>query len=161
MTEATANFTVGVVLERRPAVTQWADVVWRALAVLPGVPDLAPGTKLWANDGGEQFFAGAFDVDLHRTDTPTYRDNLATSAPLVWVILRPNESAMPHVAAVTVDPAEGEAYSETGTLQVESVPMPPEIAGVVAAFVAEHHVEREFIKRKRRRWADADSEDLA
>ena len=161
MTEATASFTVGVVLERRPAVTQWATEIWRALAVLPGVPDLAPGTKLGDNDGGEQFYAGALDVALYRSDTPTYRDNLATLSPLIWVILRAQEGEMPQIAAVTVDPAEGEAYSETGTLQVETVKMPPEIAGVVAAFVDEHHVEREFIKRKRRRWASDEPDDMA
>ena len=108
-----------------------------------------------------QVYAGAFTVDLHRVDTPTYRDNLATLSPLVWVILRPREGEMPQIAAVTVDPAEGEAYSETGAEQVESVPMPPEIAGVVAAFIAEHHVERAFIKRKRRNWASDVPDEMA
>jgi hypothetical protein len=30
------------------------------------------------------------------------------------------------------------------------VPMPPEIAEVVVRFIAEHHVERPFLKRQRR-----------
>ena len=59
---------------------------------------------------------------------------------------------------VTPDPAEGEAFTETGTELVDSVPMPESIAQRVAAFVAEHHVEREFHKRRRDR---ADPEALA
>ena len=40
---------------------------------------------------------------------------------------------------------------------VDTVPMPPAIEEAVAAFVAEHHVERAFVKRKRDR---ADPEKL-
>jgi hypothetical protein len=40
---------------------------------------------------------------------------------------------------------------------IEVVPMPPDIGETVAAFVAAHHVEREFVKRKRDR---ADPEAL-
>ena len=41
--------------------------------------------------------------------------------------------------------------TEAGNDLVESVPMPDAIREQVAAFVAEHHVEREFVKRKRDR----------
>ena len=40
---------------------------------------------------------------------------------------------------------------------VEAVPMPDSVREQVAAFVAEHHVEQEFFKRKRDR---ADPESL-
>ena len=53
--------------------------------------------------------------------------------------------------------AEGEAFTEAGTDLVEAVPMPSAIAATVAAFVAEHHVERTFHKRARDR---ADPEAL-
>ena len=45
-----------------------------------------------------------------------------------------------------------------GTDLVETVPMPDLIREAVAAFVAEHHVEQVFIKRKRDR---ADPQALA
>ena len=61
------------------------------------------------------------------------------------------------VAAVTADPAEGESLTETATDLVEQVPMPEAIQRIVAAFVAEHHVEQPFVKRKRDR---ADPEAL-
>jgi hypothetical protein len=59
---------------------------------------------------------------------------------------------------VTADPAEGEGYTESAANLVEQVPMPQSIQDIVAAFVGEHHVERQFFKRKRDR---QDTESLA
>ena len=59
--------------------------------------------------------------------------------------------------AWSADPAEGEAMTEAGNDLVETVPMPKAIQEAVANFVAEHHVERTFTKRKRDR---ADPEAL-
>ncbi len=58
----------------------------------------------------------------------------------------------------TADPAEGEAFTEAGSNLVEAVPMPAVLRTAIESFIAEHHVEREFFKRKRRR---ADVEALA
>jgi hypothetical protein len=41
---------------------------------------------------------------------------------------------------------------------VEAVPMPDSVRDTIASFIAEHHVERTFVRRKRNR---ADSEALA
>ena len=59
---------------------------------------------------------------------------------------------------MTADPAEGEAFTQTGDDLVEAVPMPQAVLEVVAAFVADHHVERPFVKRERSR---ADPQALA
>ncbi|HMJ40820.1 MAG TPA: DUF3305 domain-containing protein, partial [Pseudolabrys sp.] len=45
--------------------------------------------------------------------------------------------------------AEGEAMTEAGSNIVEPVPMPDIVRDAIAAFVAEHHVEKVFVKRKR------------
>ena len=77
--------------------------------------------------------------------------------PLLWVILRPVEADPPYeLAAVTADPAEGEGMTEAGSNIVEPVPMPDMLRDTLAAFVAEHHVEEVFVKRKRDR-ANPDS----
>jgi hypothetical protein len=60
--------------------------------------------------------------------------------------------------AVTVDPGEAHLYADSGTYALESLPMPPRLRAAAADFVARHHVEREFHKRKRDR---ADPEALA
>jgi hypothetical protein len=72
------------------------------------------------------------------------------------VVLRQSDRQPPYeVLAVTADPAEGEAYTEAGSDLVETVPMPAEIREAVEAFVAEHHVERTFVKRQRDSGAEA------
>jgi len=148
-----ASIAVGVVLERSKSSSQWADFYWRPVGVLAGVPDTPPGTKL--SDDGERatFYAGSTDIELYRTETANYRDNLRLETPLLWVILRPVEADPPYeLAAVTADPAEGEAMTEAGANLVDTVVMPKPVQDVVAAFVAEHHVEEDvFVKRKRDR----------
>ena len=66
------------------------------------------------------FYAGSADVELYRSETAHYRDNLATGAPSLWVVLRPTEAEPPYeLIAVTADPAEGEAFTEAGADLVE------------------------------------------
>jgi hypothetical protein len=149
-----ARIPVGVVVERRKAVSPWIDFTWQPVAVLPGQPDTAPWTPL--EDDGERtsFYAGGVEVALFRGDTAQYRDNLASGAPMLWVVLRPRDegaaSAAPYdLLVVTADPSEGEAYTEAGADLVDSVPMPGAVAQEVAAFVTAHHVERPFYKRAR------------
>jgi uncharacterized spore protein YtfJ len=55
------------------------------------------------------------------------------------------------VLAVTADPAEGEALTDAGNNIVEAVSMPPDVVEAVAQFIAQHHVERPFVKRQRER----------
>ncbi|MCP3466591.1 DUF3305 domain-containing protein [Bradyrhizobium sp. CCGUVB23] len=150
---------VGIVVERRKADSPWADFVWRCVAVLPDEPETKPWTVLREEDGKTLFYAGSATVDLYPSETARYRDNLASGTPSIWTVLSPALGAWPYsVAAVTADPAEGEAFTEAGANLVEAVPMPEVLRLAIESFVAEHHVEREFFKRKRRQ---ADPEALA
>lgn len=143
---------VGVVVERVKSASQWIDYLWRPVAVLAGEPETAPWTKLSGDDERARFYAGRADVALHRAETAQYRDNLATGAPSLWVVLRPTEADPPYALfTVTADPAEGEAMTEAGSDIVEPVPMPEPIRSALEAFVAEHHQEHAFEKRKRDR----------
>ena len=146
------TIAVGVVLERTKGESRWSEFLWRPLSVLVGAPETPQWTKL--SDDGERatFFAGVSSIDLYRTETTYYRDNLESGAPALWIALRPTGSEPPFtVAVVTADPAEGESLSEPATDLVEQVPMPDAIQHLVAVFIAEHHVERAFTKRKRDR----------
>jgi hypothetical protein len=150
---------IGVVVERRKAQSPWIDFVWKPATVLAGLPDAAPWTVLANNNDGTTFYAGAAEIELYRTETTNYRDNLASGAPLLWIALRPTGVEPPYdIVAVTADPAEGESLTESGNDLVDVVPMPEPVRVVIEAFVAEHHVERQFYKRKRDR---ADPEALA
>lgn len=150
---------VGVVVERRKAASPWIDFVWRGVGVLPDEPEMTPWTVLREQDDTTLYYAGSAALDLYRSETARYRENFASELPSIWVVLSPSEGAWPYaVAAVTADPAEGEAFTEAGTNLVEAVPMPENLREAVEKFIAEHHVEREFFKRKQRR---ADPEALA
>jgi hypothetical protein len=150
---------VGVVVERRRADSPWIDFVWRGTGVLPGEPEMRPWTIIQEQEGTTLFYAGGTTVDLYRSETARYRDNLGSGAPSVWIVLTPSESAWPYaVSAVTADPAEGEAFTEAGANLVEVVPMPKVLHQAIEDFIGEHHVEAEFVKRERRR---ADPEALA
>jgi hypothetical protein len=127
--------------------------------VLPGAPSTAPWTLLSDDGARATFYAGQAEIALHPTETSAYRDNLATGAPSLWVVLRPTESEPPYeLAAVTADPSEGEAMTEAGNNIVEPVPMPDAMRATIEAFVSEHHVDHVFEKRRRDR---ANTESLA
>jgi hypothetical protein len=142
---------VAVLAERRPAVTRWAEQVWRAVAVLDEAPEVPPWTVLRQEpDGRTLFFAGTAEVALHPTDTANYRHNLEAAQPLVWVLLR--EAATPAGLAlhtVTVDPGEAHLHADVGQDLLEALPMPARLRAVTEAFVARHHRERGFFKRRR------------
>jgi hypothetical protein len=150
---------VGVVVERRRADSPWTDFIWRGTGVLPDEPEMTPWTVMREQEGATLFYAGSATVDLYRSETARYRDNLASGAPCVWIVLTPSEGTWPYaVSAVTADPAEGEAFTEAGANLVEAVPMAKVLHEAIEDFVAEHHVETQFVKRERRR---ADPEALA
>jgi hypothetical protein len=156
---ALARIPVGVVVERRRASNPWIDVAWRPIGVLAGAPEAAPWTMLESSDDRASFYAGLAEIALYRTETGQYRDNLSSGRPSLWVSLRPTGVEPPfEIVAVTADPAEGESFTQVGDDLVEAVPMPPAVCTMVEAFVAEHHIERAFVKRKRDR---ADPEALA
>lgn len=143
---------VGVVIERRKAKSPWADFVWRPVAVLPGVPDAAPWTALDGSADCMNFYGGAAEIELYRSDASGYRDNLALDAALLWVMLRSTGREPPYeVAAVTAEPSEGELFTESTADLVETVPMPEPVRATIAQFVAEHVVDHPFVKRQRDR----------
>ena len=150
---------VAVLVERRPGVTKWAEEVWRVVEVLEDAPPVQPWTLLRQEDERALFFAGTTEVVLHPTDTTNYKHNLEAMQPLIWVALRPASTPAGFtLQTVTIDPGEAQLHADAGNDLLEALPMPPGLRAVAGDFVARHHVEREFRKRKRDR---ADPEALA
>jgi Protein of unknown function (DUF3305) len=152
---ALARIVVGVVVERRKAKSRWLDFLWRPVSVLVGTPSAAPWTRISEEGETTTFYAGEAAIELHRTETANYRQNLASGKPTLWVVLRPiaGDSTGPafDILTVTADPAEGEALTDAGNDLVAAVPMPAAIIETIDGFNAEHHVERAFHKRRRDR----------
>jgi hypothetical protein len=152
---ALARIVVGVVVERRKARSPWLDFLWRPISVLAGTPSTAPWTRIDEQGDAATFYAGEAAIELHRTETASYRQNLSSGMPALWVVLRPiaaNASSPAFdILTVTADPSEGEALTDAGNNLVAAVPMPPAIVETIDRFIAEHHVERPFNKRQRDR----------
>jgi hypothetical protein len=155
---AEEHHPVAVVVERRAAATPWAEHVWVPVAVLPGETSAAPWTVLREDRGLTAFIAGRATVSFFSSETPNYKANLETGEPMLWVVLR-HTGAAPgmELIAVLADPGEAEAMTTAGEDVIETVPMPGQIREALEDFVATHHVERGFFKRKRDR---ADPEAL-
>jgi Protein of unknown function (DUF3305) len=148
LNEPLISIPIGVVIERRKAKGAWADFVWRPAAVLPGVPDAAPWTKLDSDSECTRFYAGSARIELHRSDVSGYRDNLRSGAALLWVVLQPSGRERPYtIAAVTAEPSQGEAYSESAINLVDTVPMPAPVRAIIAQFVTEHCAEQPLVER--------------
>ena len=152
---ALARIVVGVVVERRKARSPWLDFLWQPVSVFVGTPSAVPWTRISEEGDATTFYAGEAAIELHRTETANYQQNLSSGMPALWVVLRPiaANSANPafDILAVTADPSEGEALTDAGNDLVATVPMPATIIETIDGFIAEHHVERPFNRRQRDR----------
>jgi hypothetical protein len=152
---ALARIVVGVVVERRKTRSPWLNLLWRPVSVLVGTPSAAPWTRIGEEGDATTFYAGEAAIELYRTETANYQQNLRSGMAALWVVLRPiaTNSAGPafDILTVTADPAEGEALTDAGNNLVAPVPMPAAIVATIESFIAEHHVERPFNKRERNR----------
>lgn len=155
---AATLFPVTVLVDRLVIDSPWATHRWQPALVLPGVAEAAPWSVLAEEATYTRFCAGTDSLALYPRETETYKYNIESDKPAVYVILRRTE-AEPGVTLLkaTVCPGEAHALNDSGDDIVEPVPMPPEIFDWVSAYVAENHQEQEIFKRKRDR---ADPEAL-
>lgn len=160
MSAVVEKWTVSVIVEKRPLKSVWQPFEWRPVAVLPAPVAAEPWTPLGGEEGGvSRWFAGLSDLVLFEKETQVYKHNVEAREPAVYVVLRKDASARGlDLLLATIDPGEAHAHADSGDDILEAVPMPPEIHAWMSAFVAKHHVERGFWKRKRDR---ADPEALA
>ena len=138
-------------MRRTPGVTRWAAWSWRAADVIPGAPE-AQWKELRADGAATDFHAATSDVWLYVSDTEAYAHELGAQTPSVYIVLRSDDADSPsglRVEHVTVSPYEAQDYADSGEEIVEKVPMPPAVLSWVADFVRDHHVEEEFVKRRR------------
>jgi len=144
---------IGIIIERRESANPWADAMWNATEVLPGVTDHEPGRVVGEGDGWTRSFAGHLDLELHKRETEAYMVNLAQPTSAVYIVLRPSETDMamdfePFLA--TVNPYEAEDYTESGDLVVCAIPLPETLQAWIGRFVETFHVEQPFVKRKQK-----------
>ena len=152
MSELVRRIAVGIVVERRKATSQWADFLWRPVAVLAGSPDAVAWTPLAEEADTITYYAGPADIVLHSSEAENYRRNLISVAPAIWVAMHATGGEPPYViGGVTADPAEGEGWTEPGQVIVEAVAMSESLRDERAAFVAQYPAQPGFVKRQRDR----------
>lgn len=144
---------VGVIVERRKAKTMWADFVWQPVEVVVPPPPLEPWSVMREEGGTTRFFAGRFTMELHPRETVSYKMNLDSGEPSIYIVLREDAGAPRGVRLelASPSPAEAEAYMEGGMATVDKVPMDEDITAWLAAYMDAFHVEEQFRKRKRGR----------
>ncbi|MXU66450.1 DUF3305 domain-containing protein [Rhodobacteraceae bacterium KN286] len=142
-------------MTRRPGVTRWSAWSWSVAAILPGAgPGRGKVVTPEAADGTVTLHAGTARLDLFRTDTEAYLTALNGKPPALFVILRhaggQPSGELPELVSVTASAYEAQDYADNGEDLVERVPLPPALEDWIRAFVATHHREDPFVKRKRR-----------
>jgi hypothetical protein len=146
---------LGVVVERRKSSSPWQDWTWRPVSVIVGAPPLgAEWRELVRGQDWVQYHAANLPLELNRTDTGTYLLNLSQRPPRIYVVLRATAAPAPQPwrpLLITASPVEAEGYLAGGDEIVEGVTMPAPVIAWLQDYVARHHVEEPFVKRKRSR----------
>ncbi len=144
---------IGVVVERREIDNPWQDHTWSAVAVIPGAEPVDEWRLLAGDKGWAQYHAATLPLELHRSETEAYRTNLADNPPRIFVLLLEDEEDNDHEVypfLVTVSVYEAQDYLDSDDI-VDGVTMPDAIIAWVQAFIDAHHVDKPFVKRKRKR----------
>ena len=149
---------LGVVLRKTPGVTRWAAFAWRAVAVLPGARP-AHWTEMRRDGEAVEYHAGTLTLTLWAAETEAYLANLSDAVPSIYVVMRDEGDDPLDLVLVTASPYEGQDYADNGTDLVEKVPMPEGLAAWIRDFALAHHVDEDFVKRKRDRKRTDLSED--
>ena len=161
--EASATMLLGVVVERRRSRSPWQDWSWRPVAVILGAPPLGPEWReLVREPDWTRYHAANLPLALHRSETEAYILNLSQTPPRIYVVLRATGGQDPQryrPLLITASPVEAEGYLSSGDEIVEGVPMPAPVVAWLEDFIARHHVERPFVKRKRTRGAAGATEE--
>ncbi len=137
------TMTIAVVMQKRPANSRWADVVWEPIGV---VPSPATGHKLLVDQGGiTQWLHDGLRLELHNDEGEGYYLNLTATDPRVFVLWRmEGEEALP--VLVTASSEEAARWMDGGH-SVDGVKMPREIFAWVGEWVEKNYKPKPPEKR--------------
>ena len=147
---------IGVLVEGWPSSNAWQSWSWRALAAIPAIEGSVHQKRVLRRDNaGAVFHAGHRILELHHRETAFYLQNLSLDEPVIYVVLRPTEEALPDLAVepfhVTVSPEEAQGYTEGDDI-LDTVPMPDFVFDWVGRFLDAFHDEgASAIQRRRKR----------
>ena len=162
-------YAVRLIVERQSIDNQWQSYRWVIHDLVP--LELSAGCGLPPSndvqfqrlrqpsndDSGDLLFTAEASLDLHRAEAEAYAENLASSEPAIYAVLRHNEDEDDsgdgeidiHLAEISLSPYNIQDYEDCGEDQVEKLPLQGPIAEFVKEFVEIHFKPEPFIKRKR------------
>jgi hypothetical protein len=147
------SMRVGLVLERHRIDHPWQQYAWRGATIVPGASDIAAPRLIAEGEGWQRYHLATLDIELHRPETEGYRYNLSQAAPVVYALWRfvdEDPAGWPEPFHVTVCPYEAQDYLDGGDVVVEGATMPEAVTLWLAGYVARHHVDAPFRKRRRK-----------
>ena len=169
-------YGVRIIFEKKEIDNQWESHKWIVNDLIPldvtsgeGYPPindvkirpLLNDVSRHNNDNKNLFVADA-SIDLHRAEAEGYAENLQSSDPSIYIVLRDgdlteeNEKKSDekrnidvHLAEVSLSPYHIQDYEDCGEDKVEKVPLYGPILELLNKFVSIHFHPEEFKKRKR------------
>ena len=169
-------YGVRIIFEKKEIDNQWESHKWIVNDLIPldvrsgeGYPpindvkicpllnDVSP-----QNSDNKNLFVADASIDLHRAEAEGYAENLQSSDPSIYIVLRDgdlieeNEKKSDekrnidvHLAEVSLSPYHIQDYEDCGEDKVEKVPLYGPILELLNKFVSIHFHPKEFKKRKR------------
>ena len=161
-------YAVRVIFERQDIQNVWQSHRWVVHDLVPleleagdGMPpinDVSLEPLRVETDDVETraLFSAEASLDLHRAEAEAYAENLASSEPAIYIVLRDNEvdndrgsDVDVHLAELSLSPYNIQDIEECGEDHVEKLPLQGPIADFVTEFVKTHYKPQPFKKRKR------------
>ena len=126
--------------------------------IFPLINDISVEDK-----SNNNLYVAEASIDLHRSEAEGYAENLQSSDPSVYIVLRDGDLSEDfseinskreddidiHLAEVSLSPYHIQDYEDCGEDRVEKVPLYGPIADLLEKFVEFHFHPEEFKKRKR------------
>ena len=169
-------YAVRIILERKEINNLWESHKWVINDLIPlevsgglGFPPindvriypLINEVKIEDGLNKNLYFAEA-SIDLHHAESEGYAENLQSSDPSVYIVLRDgdlidekeknneqDDNIDIHLAEVSLSPYHIQDYEDCGEDKVEKIPLYGPIAELLEKFVEFHFHPEEFKKRKR------------
>lgn len=161
-------YGVQVILLREPVDNPWLDHRWKLVDMV--LKDLSEGQgdapvknnvvrPLRENSGTDegQLFTAETAIDLHHAEAEAYAENLASSDPSIYAVLRSDDvedevsEAGIRLVEVSLSPYHIQDYEDCGEDQVEKLPLAGPVRDLVERFVDAYYQPEAFKKRRRDR----------
>ena len=171
-------YAVRIIFERKQINNIWESHKWVVNDLIPlnvssgeGYPPINDVrispliNEIKKHDGdNKNLFVADASIDLHHAESEGYAENLQSSDPSVYIVLRDGdltdkfdeeyENALDskvdiHLAEVSLSPYHIQDYEDCGEDKVEKIPLYGPIAELLEKFVEFHFHPEEFKKRKR------------